>query len=75
MSDLVRQQNEQLRAQNNAPAWRDCNAAGLKHQWVESVILADEEGNHLTTYWRCQRKSCAVDTRTTGEERPKGMLR
>jgi hypothetical protein len=64
------QMDRTLQEQNNAPSWRDCNAAGLKHQWRLSHTLADG-----VTYWLCRRGSCAVGTRTLSPyDRPKGVL-
>lgn len=68
MDDLVKNQNDQLRAQNNAPSWRDCNAAGYPHLWVRSHRV---DG---VTYWRCVRHSCSVGTRTEVDTVPNGVL-
>ena len=65
--DLLKAQDAALRAQNNAPSWRDCNAAGLRHQWELSHTTG------VASYWKCHRVSCAVDTRTT-TGKPKGVL-
>lgn len=41
----------QLRAQNNAHGWLDCNAHGLPHRW---------EPSQAKGFWTCTR--CPVDT-------------
>lgn len=70
MSDWLEYERRTLQEQNNAPSWRDCNGAGLKHRWRLSHTLDDG-----VTYWLCTRGSCAVGTRTTSPyARPRNML-
>lgn len=69
---IIEEQNAALRAQNNAPSWRDCNAAGLKHQWRLSHVVQHREPAGASHYWECARESCPVNTRTTTPDRPRG---
>jgi hypothetical protein len=59
MGDLIKDQNDALRAQNNAPAWLDCNARDKKHRWFLAHFV---EGGGA--WFHCRR--CPVSTRTEG---------
>ena len=52
--------NDQLKAQNNGASWRDCEAAGLKHQLGPAVEVRSESarsgvGTLTSTVRRCKR--------------------
>lgn len=65
---LIEAQNRALWEQNNAPSWRDCNAAGLPHRWEYAHATAD------ASWWHCARRSCPVSTRTGRYSRPSVYL-